>query len=525
VEFAFPMRGHQPMRLYVATCDGQKYLAAPDGPIGAEMRVFAADGTVAAEIGVGTVGPEHAILHVVSAGEDRPVLVAGYHHGGNPRLIQRDLLTGERTGPTIPLLADPAALASYTTSSGVVLVVADSTGALVRFDAATGVEIGSRIDAGRPLYSVTACASGSTVMLAAGGEDGTVTVWNGTGKLLWSDKLHFSHVAFVELVPDGDRILGVSGGQVRRWDAVSGQILPGVFMPEDVPRIAVATVGGRPCVVVGHDVYLDRLDLRTGDPIGPRLEYPDGVEAVACAGGIAYVADGYTISQVDIATGTPLQGRRVTAGSVREEIFEQLDELARLHILPDLNNGYHHPLGARLHAFRDDASRWALFIEVPVFNIVQDDVEDILCYLGNGVHVPIGYDDGDVMVRIDELDELEDELESGAVENPQFRVRGKPVTVKGRFDDLVQLLRALGEQHRDHLLATDEEVDRRRMRSLTKVLTLYDWHHPVIPEEKPSESEAFRMIAAVLETGDPARYAPTEEPNTHWSHWPDAGTL
>ncbi|MFJ3824089.1 DUF7003 family protein [Streptomyces nodosus] len=41
----------------------------------------------------------------------------------------------------------------------------------------------------------------------------------------------------------------------------------------------------------------------------------------------------------------------------------------------------------------------------------------------------------------------------------------------------------------------------------------------------PSGHETFQMIAEVLDSGDPIRYRPTLLANTHWSHWPDAGTL
>ncbi|MGC4767981.1 DUF7003 family protein [Micromonospora sp. DT44] len=42
---------------------------------------------------------------------------------------------------------------------------------------------------------------------------------------------------------------------------------------------------------------------------------------------------------------------------------------------------------------------------------------------------------------------------------------------------------------------------------------------------RPSRSETFRQIADALATGDRTLYAPKAQPNTHWSHWPESGSL
>ena len=60
-----------------------------------------------------------------------------------------------------------------------------------------------------------------------------------------------------------------------------------------------------------------------------------------------------------------------------------------------------------------------------------------------------------------------------------------------------------------------------------KLLQLEEWHHPdvVDDEERPSGSETFAQLAAVLSSGELAHYRPTRPPNTHWVNWPDGGTL
>ena len=88
------------------------------------------------------------------------------------------------------------------------------------------------------------------------------------------------------------------------------------------------------------------------------------------------------------------------------------------------------------------------------------------------------------------------------------------------------LLRSLVPEHRNMLLATDGELSQRLSVELPLLLRLDQWHHPdVSAGEMPSKSEAFKMIAEVLATGDASRYKPTQEPNTHWSNWPMGGDL
>lgn len=61
---------------------------------------------------------------------------------------------------------------------------------------------------------------------------------------------------------------------------------------------------------------------------------------------------------------------------------------------------------------------------------------------------------------------------------------------------------------------------------LPEVLRLDQWNHPdLVSGLRPSDSETFHQIADVLATGDLSRYAPSLPPNTHWSNWPESGSL
>jgi len=90
-----------------------------------------------------------------------------------------------------------------------------------------------------------------------------------------------------------------------------------------------------------------------------------------------------------------------------------------------------------------------------------------------------------------------------------------------------ELARALAFRHRAAVLATEEERRTNLVPELQPLVVLEDWHHPdvVDSEALPSRTETFRQLAAVLSSGDPAHYHSTEPPNTHWSNWPDGGTL
>jgi hypothetical protein len=89
-----------------------------------------------------------------------------------------------------------------------------------------------------------------------------------------------------------------------------------------------------------------------------------------------------------------------------------------------------------------------------------------------------------------------------------------------------ELCRFLAETQRERVLATPEERRVSVLPELTQVLLLEEWRHPdLVEEELPSTTLAFQQLAQVLATGDPTHYTASEPPNTHWSHWPEGGTL
>ena len=135
-------------------------------------------------------------------------------------------------------------------------------------------------------------------------------------------------------------------------------------------------------------------------------------------------------------------------------------------------------------------------------------------------------------------DEWDWEVRSGA---RALSIRGQSVTlnlseeqlhVKGitllepPAVDPVAVLRSLLPEHRDRLLASLEELASYNPHRLPLWMRLDEWHHPDLAnEELPGQTETFQMLADALASGDPARYAPTLPPNTHWRNWPEGGTL
>ncbi len=220
-----------------------------------------------------------------------------------------------------------------------------------------------------------------------------------------------------------------------------------------------------------------------------------------------------------------------------------------------LDNGYLYLAATRLSLFRS-AEDWALVFELfdyspragspslcistiasklrdrdPRSNYVSQSAYD--AYLS---HHP--FDENRFFYPLTGLDQDEEECVADHVRD--VGLRGRPVrlpapeeyarhgiTLDGaRRVRLYEACRYLAAVARDDVLATPVERRVSVPHALEQVLQLEEWHHPDVAEnEQPSQLPTFRQLAAVLETGDVGEYTPSEPPNTHWSHWPEGGTL
>jgi hypothetical protein len=208
-----------------------------------------------------------------------------------------------------------------------------------------------------------------------------------------------------------------------------------------------------------------------------------------------------------------------------EQILAQLDDAAREYYFADPEHPYSSAIDARLHLFRDD-SRWALLIELVGNNPRAGNVVDVVHTYGNCLtRGRPGYENEDFLSRVDNMDEIEDR------DDPEYlHVDGGPIQIRNRRipvsatagDPLEDAFRKLTPQHRHLLLADETELRRRIPADLPRLLVLNEWWHrqPDRYDQRPSETETFQQLAAVLATGDLTAYRPSKAPNT-----PESGSL
>ncbi|RUL90254.1 hypothetical protein [Verrucosispora sp. FIM060022] len=209
------------------------------------------------------------------------------------------------------------------------------------------------------------------------------------------------------------------------------------------------------------------------------------------------------------------------------EVLEQLDAAAEEFLFPDLGHGYYYAVDARLHGYRD-AGRWALIVETVGYSPRAGNLIDVLHVFGDCLASgEPGYGNGDFHERVDNWNQIEDPDEPETYRGGPVVIRGRTIAVAAEpGEDLVNVLRQLVPRHRELLLADERELRRRIPVDLPEVLRLDQWNHPdLVSGLRPSESETFHQIADVLATGDLSRYAPSLPPNTHWSNWPESGSL
>ena len=241
------------------------------------------------------------------------------------------------------------------------------------------------------------------------------------------------------------------------------------------------------------------------------------------------------------------------------EILSVLDRCCDNFTFPMLDNGYVYLAATRLSLFRSDVD-WALVIEVFGF-MPRSGLPDTSIYtFASRLHdrdTP-----GDFVTREAYENYLTDNPhnESRAIfpiaegpwqsaENAEvlaknatvIPVRGQMARLPSRNDYkeygisledpneiyVFEACRYLAATHRDIVLATDAERRISVPPDLDEILVLDEWSHPDIVDDSklPSSSETFQQLATVLATGNTGAYSPTMPPNTHWSNWPDGGTL
>jgi hypothetical protein len=218
----------------------------------------------------------------------------------------------------------------------------------------------------------------------------------------------------------------------------------------------------------------------------------------------------------------------------------------------DLSHPYLFCATARLHLFAD-AERWAMVCETVVWGQRSMRVELVTASFGNCLRdlrrvaegrFESNSHDVELITQAEQLRLLSNDqrvrLPVGRVQIRDGQVPGPPdrESVRGFSADasaglqIQELMRWLAAHHPQYFHARESELRAHLPPDLPALLTLDEWHHrqysvyrdrPV--GDLPSSYETYPMLAVVLETRDPTRYRPTLPPNSHWSNWPEQGSL
>ena len=243
--------------------------------------------------------------------------------------------------------------------------------------------------------------------------------------------------------------------------------------------------------------------------------------------------------------------------TLTEDILGTLDSCAAAFTFPMLDNGYVYLAATRLSAYSSEDD-WAIVIEIFGFS-PRAGIPDTSTYsFGSSISNRkessfknetayqnyLSLNPNNVLANIypisegDWQDEEDLEMVSPAASSIEVRRTRIELPSREQYESVgIELVdsneihvfeccRYLAEKHREMVLAT--EIERRANISgdLKQLLLLDDWLHPnLVEEELPSETETFRQLAELLSSGDASKYNPTVQGNTHWSNWPDGGSL
>lgn len=238
------------------------------------------------------------------------------------------------------------------------------------------------------------------------------------------------------------------------------------------------------------------------------------------------------------------------------DILGVLDKAAEAYVFPMLDNGYIYPVASRLTLFRSKED-WAVVFETFGFSpraghpdltitTIANRLKDRnkrSDYVSETAHENYLKQNPNWDMRnfwpisneewIDENDPERTSMAGSIVlrgrhlsipEMSDYAQNG--VTLAGDFPAVVELCRYIACDHEDDLLATETERRVSVLPDMQQLLQLDEWHHPDLSAgQLPSQTETFKQLAKVLETGSLEHYSKPETPNNHWKNWPEGGTL
>jgi hypothetical protein len=228
----------------------------------------------------------------------------------------------------------------------------------------------------------------------------------------------------------------------------------------------------------------------------------------------------------------------------------------------NLEHPYVYTANSRLTLFAD-AERWAIVSEVSGYSGRAARFELTVTWLGNTLRdLPRGGANGRytynfgffTLLEQRSLAEFSEKFAAGTARLIDLPLRGRMVQVPGTLEEFQKLVpdiltrayprglqirdlaRYLAYAYPDLYRATDTEKRMHLPSDLPYLMMIDQWHHrsfayyrnvaPARPiGDAPSSYETYCLIAEVLATRDSARYGPTLAANSHWSNWPNAGSL
>lgn len=208
---------------------------------------------------------------------------------------------------------------------------------------------------------------------------------------------------------------------------------------------------------------------------------------------------------------------------IEKQILKQLDEYFVKYDFPILENTNIDFVSGRLIALRSDTN-WAIIFNWIVWWPSADGPSSLIYCFGNCINDDKGLGHR-IFHPVTFISEWSEHEEDEIVK--QIKI-GKELIIKENLkdnpesyihnEDGFRVLTNLLENHRESMLASDNEYKKCLTDDLTEIIVLDDWYHGNC-NILPSQNETFIQLAKVLATGNKSYYKPTNKPNTYWKNW------
>ena len=226
----------------------------------------------------------------------------------------------------------------------------------------------------------------------------------------------------------------------------------------------------------------------------------------------------------------------------------------RYNFFLDLEHGYCETANSKIHLYADK-DNWAIILEKSGYQNRGKFAVIELNYIGNCIDYPSNKSNGRIyitntksifLITTEEFYRIENksgtEMEQfELIDNSitEVKIREELITVElnsEKYDKLginlreennsrkligfSDLIRFFRETNSEIITAKEEEIKSQIPNNLQKIMTINEFHHLSIYEEKlPSQSETYQLIANVLINRDSSIWKPKLCSNNHWSNW------